>query len=39
MTLQVHYGVKVNNRFMCTYVGGDVDVYDEKFDEDRLPFF
>jgi hypothetical protein len=30
---------KINRRSMCTYVEDDVDVYVEKFDEDKLSFF
>jgi hypothetical protein len=30
---------KINRRFMCTYVKGEVDVYKEKYDVDKLSFF
>jgi hypothetical protein len=36
---EVHYGGQINRRFMCTYVGGEVDVYKEKYDADNLSFF
>jgi hypothetical protein len=36
---EVHYGGKINRGFTCTYVGGEVDIYAEKFDEDKLSFF
>jgi hypothetical protein len=35
---EVHYGGKINRGFTCSYVGGKVDMYDEKFDEDKLSF-
>jgi hypothetical protein len=36
---EVHYGGKINRGFTCAYVGGEVDIYVEKFDEDKLSFF
>ncbi len=37
---EVHYGGKINRRFMSTYAEGDVDVYKlEVYDEDKLSFF
>jgi hypothetical protein len=37
---KVHYGGKINRRFMSTYAEGDVDVYKlEVYDEDKLSFF
>jgi hypothetical protein len=35
---EVHYDGKINRGFTCSYVGGEVDKYDEKFDEDKLSF-
>ena len=36
---EVHYSGKINLGFTCAYVGGEVDMYDEKFDDDKLSFF
>ena len=35
----MHYGGRINRGFTCTYVGGDVDVHAEMYDEDKLSFF
>jgi hypothetical protein len=34
----VHYGGHIDRRFMNTYVGGDIDVYKEVIQHDRLSF-
>jgi hypothetical protein len=34
-----HYGGKINREFACTYVEGEIDVYDETYNEDKLSFF
>ncbi|KAB1203820.1 hypothetical protein CJ030_MR8G005086 [Morella rubra] len=36
---EVHYSGRFSRQFGCTYVGGDVDVYDEPYDLDCLSFF
>jgi len=36
---EVHYGGKMSRGFMCTYVGDDVDMYNETYDQDKLCFF
>jgi hypothetical protein len=36
---EVHYGGKINRGFTCAYIGGKVDMYDEKFNKDKLSFF
>jgi len=35
---EVHYGGHMDRRFMNTYVGGDVDVYTETIEHDKLSF-
>jgi hypothetical protein len=35
---EVHYGGHMDMRFMNTYVGGDIDVYKEAIEHDRLLF-
>jgi hypothetical protein len=35
---EVHYGGHFDRRFMNTYVGGDIDVYKETIEHDRLSF-
>ncbi|KAB1205801.1 Ubiquitin-conjugating enzyme E2 variant 1A [Morella rubra] len=35
----VHYGGRFSRNFGCSYVGGDVSVYDEAYDVDCLSFF
>jgi hypothetical protein len=35
---EVHYGGHMDRRFMNTYVGGDVDVYTEAIEHDKLSF-
>ncbi len=35
---EVHYGGHIDRRFMNTYVGGDIDVYREAIEHDRLSF-
>jgi hypothetical protein len=39
LAFEVHYGGRINWGLMCTYVGGDVDVHAETYDEDKLSFF
>ncbi|XP_059440262.1 uncharacterized protein LOC132172719 [Corylus avellana] len=39
LVFEVHYGGKINRGFTNTYVGGDVDLHDETYDEDKLSFF
>ncbi|XP_059431573.1 histone chaperone cia1-like [Corylus avellana] len=34
----VHYGVRFNRRYKCTYVGGKIGVFDEPYDLDCLSF-
>jgi hypothetical protein len=36
---EVHYCGRINRGLTCTYVGGDVDVHAETYDEDMLSFF
>jgi len=35
---EVHYGGHIDRWFMNTYVGGDIDVYKEAIEHDRLSF-
>jgi hypothetical protein len=35
---EVHYKGHIDRRFMNTYVGGDIDVYREAIEHDRLSF-
>jgi hypothetical protein len=35
---EVHYGGHSDRRFMNTYVGGDIDVYKEAIEHNRLSF-
>jgi hypothetical protein len=39
LAFEVHYGGRINRGLTCTYVGGDVDVHAETYDEDMLSFF
>jgi hypothetical protein len=39
LAFEVHYGGRINRGLTCTYVGGDVDVHVETYDEDKLLFF
>jgi hypothetical protein len=39
LAFEVHYGDRINRGLACTYVGGDVDVHAETYDEDKLSFF
>jgi hypothetical protein len=36
---RVHYGGRFDRRHRCTYVGGNIGLYDEAYDLDRLSFF
>jgi hypothetical protein len=36
---RVHYGGWFDRRHKCTYVGGDIWLYDETYDLDCLSFF
>jgi hypothetical protein len=35
---EVHYGSHIDRRFMNSYVGGDVDVYMDAIQHDRVSF-
>jgi hypothetical protein len=35
---RVHYGGRFDRRYRCTYVGGNVGLYEESYDLDRLSF-
>jgi hypothetical protein len=35
---KVHYVGYIDRRFMNTYVGGDIDVYKEAIEHDKLSF-
>jgi hypothetical protein len=39
LAFEVHYGGRINRGLTCTYVGGDVDVHAETYDDDKLSFF
>jgi hypothetical protein len=36
---RVHYGGRFDRRHRCTYVGGNIGLYEEPYDLDRLSFF
>ncbi|XP_059461824.1 uncharacterized protein LOC132190802 [Corylus avellana] len=39
LMFEVHYSGKINRGFTYTNVGGDINVNDETYDEDKLSFF
>jgi len=38
VVFEVHYGGHIDRRFMNSYVGGDVDVYTNAIQHDRVSF-
>jgi hypothetical protein len=36
---RVHYGVRFDRQHRCTYVDGNIGLYEEPYDLDRLSFF
>jgi hypothetical protein len=36
--IRVHYRGRFDRRYRCTYVGGNVALYEESYDLDRLSF-
>jgi hypothetical protein len=39
LAFEVHYSGRIKRGLTCIYVGGDVDVDAETYDEDKLSFF
>jgi hypothetical protein len=38
LAFEVYYGGRINRGLTCTYVGGDVDVHAETYDETSCHF-